>query len=78
MISQFYRPIQFLISAYKLIDFSRVQLNKFKQEKIQRVEELKDLQAVEQVLCDQLCSIPYYIPSNTIPSREQLEELQVG
>lgn len=54
----------------------RLQLNKLKQEKRQRNQDLRDLQSVEQTLCDQLCSIPYYIPTNSIPSEQQLTELR--
>lgn len=54
----------------------RVELNRLKKLKHERIKVLKDLQIVEQELCDQLCSTPYYIPSNSIPSSEQLSELE--
>jgi len=50
------------------------QLNKLKRE---RVCSLASLKSVEQELCDQLCTTPCYIPTGTIPSEEQLEQLKV-
>ena len=49
--------------------------NLTKQKEI-RMTELKDLKDVEQHLCDALCTTPYYIPTGSIPSKEQLETLQ--
>ena len=31
----------------------------------------------DQALCDAMCMTPYYIPSGTIPSGEQLEQLKL-
>lgn len=38
---------------------------------------LASLKSVEQELCDQLCTTPCYIPTGSIPSEEQLEQLKV-
>ncbi|XP_039271413.2 protein regulator of cytokinesis 1-like [Styela clava] len=54
----------------------RVELNKLKKLKHERLKVLKELQLVEQKLCDQLCSTPYYVPTNSIPSDEQLTGLK--
>ena len=40
------------------------------------MDELREMKDVEQSLCDMLCTTPYYIPTGTIPSKEQLETLQ--
>ncbi|XP_075770100.1 protein regulator of cytokinesis 1-like isoform X1 [Pelodiscus sinensis] len=45
-------------------------------EKNERLEELKELQQEDEKLCTELFATPYYIPSGSIPSRSQLEELK--
>ena len=46
--------------------------------KSERITQLRTLQNEEHVLCDQLCLTPYYIPSGSIPSGQQLDDLKVG
>ena len=46
--------------------------------KSERMSQLSTLQNEEQILCDQLCLTPYYIPSGSIPSGQQLDDLKVG
>ncbi|XP_022080595.1 protein regulator of cytokinesis 1-like isoform X2 [Acanthaster planci] len=48
-------------------------LNKEKSERMAKLKQLKDR---EQHLCDLLCTTPYYIPSGTVPTTEQLETLK--
>ena len=54
----------------------RLKVEALTKEKEARMAELKELKDVEQQLCDMLCTTPYYIPTGTIPSTEQLETLQ--
>ncbi|XP_075059981.1 protein regulator of cytokinesis 1-like isoform X2 [Mixophyes fleayi] len=54
----------------------RVRLELLMKEKNKRLEELKLLQQKDQELCSDLCVTPYYIPSGSIPSHRQLEELK--
>lgn len=45
-------------------------------EKNERLRELSDLKKQDEDLCVTLCATPYYIPSGSVPSRAQLQELQ--
>ncbi|KAM4809496.1 protein regulator of cytokinesis 1-like [Rhinophrynus dorsalis] len=54
----------------------RLRLEMLMKEKNERMEELQLLQQKEQELCTDLCMTPYYIPTGSIPSRQQLEELK--
>ncbi|XP_072261506.1 protein regulator of cytokinesis 1-like isoform X2 [Pyxicephalus adspersus] len=54
----------------------RVRLELLTQKKTERLEELRLLQQKDQELCSDLCVTPYYIPSGSIPSQAQLEELK--
>ncbi|XP_077131637.1 protein regulator of cytokinesis 1-like isoform X1 [Ranitomeya variabilis] len=54
----------------------RVRLEVLTKQKTDRLEELKILQQKDQELCSDLCVTPYYIPSGSIPSVHQLEELK--
>uniref|UniRef100_A0A672NRR0 Protein regulator of cytokinesis 1-like n=1 Tax=Sinocyclocheilus grahami TaxID=75366 RepID=A0A672NRR0_SINGR len=45
-------------------------------EKNERLRELSDLKKQDEELCVTLCATPYYIPSGSVPSRTQLQELQ--
>ncbi|KAG8593572.1 hypothetical protein GDO81_000882 [Engystomops pustulosus] len=54
----------------------RVRLELLAKQKNERLEELKILQQKDQELCSDLCVTPYYIPSGSIPSLVQLEELK--
>ena len=47
-----------------------------KKEKSDRLNRLKDLKESDQRLCDTMCTTPYYIPSGSVPSKDQLKELQ--
>uniref|UniRef100_A0A6I8Q3X8 Protein regulator of cytokinesis 1, gene 2 n=1 Tax=Xenopus tropicalis TaxID=8364 RepID=A0A6I8Q3X8_XENTR len=54
----------------------RVRLEMLLNEKNDRLEELRLLQQTDIELCTDLCVTPYYIPTGSIPSRQQLEELK--
>ncbi|XP_077332231.1 protein regulator of cytokinesis 1-like isoform X2 [Lithobates pipiens] len=54
----------------------RVRLELLTKHKNERLEELMLLQKKDQELCSDLCVTPYYIPSGSIPSHKQLEELK--
>lgn len=54
----------------------RVRLELLTKHKNERLEELMLLQKEDQELCSDLCVTPYYIPSGSIPSHKQLEELK--
>ena len=54
----------------------RLKVDVLTKEKQERMVKLKDLKDKEQRLCDLLCTTPYYIPSGTVPTAEQLETLQ--
>ena len=46
-------------------------------EKQKRLDDLKELTAIEQSLCDIMHTTPMYIPSGVVPTREQIEKLRV-
>lgn len=46
-------------------------------EKQKRLDDLKELTAIEQSLCDIMHATPMYIPSGVVPTREQIEKLRV-
>ncbi|KAM4049782.1 protein regulator of cytokinesis 1-like isoform 2-T2 [Anomaloglossus baeobatrachus] len=54
----------------------RVRVDVLTKQKSDRLEELQILQQEDQQLCSDLCVTPYYIPSGSIPSLEQLEQLK--
>lgn len=54
----------------------RWRLELLAKQKSDRLEELKILQQKDQELCSDLCVTPYYIPSGSIPSHIQIEELK--
>ena len=54
----------------------RTKMESLGREKQDRLKRLKVLKDQDQVLCDTLCCTPYYIPSNSVPSRDQLKELE--
>ncbi|KAM8938831.1 protein regulator of cytokinesis 1-like [Pelodytes ibericus] len=54
----------------------RVKLELLKIEKNERLNELSLLQQEDQELCTELFMTPYYIPTGTVPSRQQLVELK--
>ncbi|XP_066430417.1 protein regulator of cytokinesis 1-like isoform X2 [Eleutherodactylus coqui] len=54
----------------------RVRLEFLTKQKSDRLEELKRLQEEDLALCTDLCVTPYYIPSGSIPSLKQMEELK--
>ncbi|XP_030842040.1 protein regulator of cytokinesis 1 isoform X3 [Strongylocentrotus purpuratus] len=60
------------ISILQLEKALRLQVEQLGKEKSDRLGALEGLQKVEQTLCDILCTTPYYIPSGTVPSQEQL------
>ncbi|XP_040276407.1 protein regulator of cytokinesis 1-like isoform X2 [Bufo bufo] len=54
----------------------RVRLDILTKQKNERLEELRILQQKDQELCSDLCVTPYYIPTGSIPSLVQIEELK--
>ena len=54
----------------------RTKLENLNREKHERVRKLKQLRGEDDQLCQALCSTPFYVPSNIVPSREQLQELE--
>ncbi|XP_043917057.1 protein regulator of cytokinesis 1-like isoform X2 [Protopterus annectens] len=53
-----------------------VLLEYYASEKDERMSELKQLKEQEEELCNDICSTPYYIPTGSIPTRQQLDELK--
>lgn len=54
----------------------RIKLENLVKEKTDRLKELKSLQEEEKSLCIDLCATPYYIPTGSIPSHQQLQDLK--
>ncbi|XP_052773912.1 protein regulator of cytokinesis 1-like isoform X2 [Mya arenaria] len=54
----------------------RTKANSLRAEKKERQKILAKLRADDQALCDVLCMTPYYIPSGSTPTGEQLKELE--
>ncbi|XP_041109763.1 protein regulator of cytokinesis 1-like isoform X2 [Polyodon spathula] len=54
----------------------RTKLEDLVKEKTDRLKELKSLQEKEKSLCIDLCATPYYIPTGSIPSHQQLQDLK--
>lgn len=54
----------------------RTQVEALMKEKTRRMQQLKLLLEQDQDLCDVLCSMPYGIGPDSVPSLEQLENFQ--
>ncbi|XP_077089067.1 protein regulator of cytokinesis 1 isoform X1 [Siphateles boraxobius] len=54
----------------------RCHVDSLLKEKNERLSELSDLKKQDEELCVTLCATPYYIPSGSVPSRTQLQELR--
>ncbi|XP_065142849.1 protein regulator of cytokinesis 1 [Paramisgurnus dabryanus] len=54
----------------------RCRAETLQKEKNERMRELNDLMKQDEELCVTLCATPYYIPTGSVPSRTQLQELQ--
>lgn len=54
----------------------RNKVDSLSREKHDRLKVLKKYSAQDQALCDVLCITPYYIPSGSVPSKQQLEDLE--
>ncbi|KAH0628441.1 hypothetical protein JD844_009613 [Phrynosoma platyrhinos] len=54
----------------------RLALDSVLKEKHERLVVLQQLQQEDQLLCTELCSIPYYIPTGSVPSSLELKELK--
>lgn len=54
----------------------RTQVEALIKEKTRRMQQLKALLEQDQDLCDILCSMPYGIAPDSVPSLEQLENFQ--
>ncbi|KAM9367032.1 protein regulator of cytokinesis 1b [Symphorus nematophorus] len=64
------------ISMLQLEKNIRTRVEALKNEKAQRMQQLKLLLEQDQDLCDILCSMPYGISPDSVPSPEQLEDFQ--
>ena len=53
----------------------RQKVDVLSKEKSERMAKLKQLKDRDQHLCDLLCTTPYYIPTGTVPTAEQLDNL---
>lgn len=54
----------------------RCRVESLQKERNERMSELNDLTKQDEELCVTLCATPYYIPTGSVPSRSQLQELQ--
>ncbi|XP_076435249.1 protein regulator of cytokinesis 1-like isoform X3 [Babylonia areolata] len=54
----------------------RTKLENLNREKQERLKKLKQLLDQDQALCQALCSTPFYVSSVSVPTREQLQELE--
>lgn len=54
----------------------RTQVEALMKERTKRMQQLKALLEQDQDLCDILCSMPYGISPDSVPSLEQLENFQ--
>lgn len=55
----------------------RLSVETLLKEKGERVKEMRSLQQQDGELCEELCATPYYIPTGSLPSRSQLQELRL-
>lgn len=62
-----------MIAKEKTLRMKASELNKVKGD---RMEKLHDLKKADQYLCDVLQMTPFYIPTGTVPSFDQLQSLQ--
>lgn len=54
----------------------RCHVESLQKEKTERLREMNDLKKQDEELCVTLCADPYYIPTGSVPSQTQLQELQ--
>ncbi|CAH1783464.1 unnamed protein product [Owenia fusiformis] len=54
----------------------RTRVDNLSKMKHERMKILKKLKETDQALCDALCTTPYYIPTGTVPSQEQIKTLE--
>ncbi|XP_072570386.1 protein regulator of cytokinesis 1 isoform X2 [Paramormyrops kingsleyae] len=54
----------------------RLRVETLLKEKGDRLKEMRSLQQQDEELCEELCATPYYIPTGSLPSRSQLQELR--
>ncbi|XP_061491020.1 protein regulator of cytokinesis 1-like isoform X2 [Rhineura floridana] len=64
------------LSIIQLEKEFRLALENALKEKQERLKKLKQLQQDDQTLCTELCATPYYIPTGSVPSCFELEELK--
>ena len=64
------------LSILQLEKELRTQVDLLAKKKHERMKQLKKLKETDQHLCDVLCTTPYYIPTGSVPSNEQLKELE--
>ena len=54
----------------------RAKVDSLSGEKQERLKTLKMLKDQDQLLCDAMCLTPYYIPTGSTPSNDQLKALE--
>ena len=54
----------------------RAKVDSLSGEKQERLKSLKMLKDQDQLLCDAMCLTPYYIPTGSTPSNDQLKALE--
>ena len=54
----------------------RTKLDCMTREKQERMTMVMALREQDQSLCDILCATPYYIPTDSVPSQDQLRQLE--
>ena len=54
----------------------RASVDALSKEKQERLKSLKHLKDQDQLLCDAMCLTPYYIPSGSVPTSDQLHALE--
>ncbi|ESO89800.1 hypothetical protein LOTGIDRAFT_53299, partial [Lottia gigantea] len=54
----------------------RMKVESLSHEKNTRVNDMNRLKGQDQNLCEALCMTPYYIPTGSVPSRDQIKELE--
>jgi len=64
------------LSVLQLEKNLRTMVDRLNLEKHERIKNLKRFREEDQHLCDILCTTPYYIPSGSVPSEDQLQELK--
>ena len=54
----------------------RAKVETMTQEKKGRMQKYEDLHSKDKLLCETLSATPFYLPSNSVPTSEQLKEFE--